>query len=196
MVLTPLQRVGALFVALLVPVTAVHADWSLDNDASTLSFVTIKADHVAEVHTFDVMSGSIDDAGNVDINVELASVNTLIDIRNERMRNMLFQTSLFPDANISASIDIDSVAGLSVGSSRMQQLTFELSLHGESNSYNAEVMVTRLSDGIVASTIKPILVSADSYDLVSGVEALREIAGLPSISRAVPASFTVVFNQD
>ena len=30
-----------------------QAQWQLDNDASTLSFVTIKADHVGEVHTFD-----------------------------------------------------------------------------------------------------------------------------------------------
>jgi len=43
--------------------------------------------------------------------------------------------------------------------------------------------------------VKPIIVMADTHGLVSGVEALREVAGLPSISRAVPVSFNVVFEQ-
>ena len=64
------------------------------------------------------------------------------------------------------------------------------------SSYNADVLVTRIANGAVASTVKPILVIADTHGMVSGVEALREVAGLPSISRAVPVTFTVVFDQD
>ena len=179
----------------LVALNSAQAHWSLDNQASTLSFVTVKADHVAEVHTFDVMSGTIGDAGELEISIELASVNTLIPIRNERMQAMLFETSLFPDASISASVDIEALAGLAAGATRMLQVEFTLAMHGDSNSYMADVLVSRLEGGIVASTVKPIIVTADSYGFVTGVEALREVAGLPSISRAVPVSFTVVFNQ-
>ncbi|MDA1370187.1 MAG: YceI family protein [Proteobacteria bacterium] len=179
----------------LVALNSAQAHWSLDNQASTLSFVTVKADHVAEVHTFDVMSGTIGDAGELEISIELASVNTLIPIRNERMQAMLFETSLFPDATISASVDIEALAGLAAGATQMLQVEFTLAMHGDSNSYVADVLVSRLQGGIVASTMKPIIVTADSYGFVTGVEALREVAGLPSISRAVPVSFTVVFNQ-
>ena len=179
----------------LVALNSAQAHWSLDNQASTLSFVTVKADHVAEVHTFDVMSGTIGDAGELEISIELASVNTLIPIRNERMQAMLFETSLFPDATISASVDIEALAGLAAGATQMLQVEFTLAMHGNSKSYMADVLVSRLQGGIVASTVKPIIVTADSYGFVTGVEALREVAGLPSISRAVPVSFTVVFNQ-
>ncbi len=175
---------------------AAHADWSLDNDESTLSFVTIKADHVAEVHTFDVMSGSISDGGDVAITVELASVNTLIPIRNERMQAMLFETNMFPRANIEASVDLNSLSAMAPGNSDSMQLNFSLEMHGASRSYSAEVKVTRLAGGLVASTTKPIVVTAEDFGLQSGVEALREVAGLPSISRAVPVSFTIQFNQD
>ena len=72
---------------------AAQAQWSLDNDSSTLSFVTVKADHVGEVHTFDHLTGTIEDDGAVVITIELASVNTMIDIRNERMQAMLFEKS-------------------------------------------------------------------------------------------------------
>ena len=65
MILKALARLLCLFTTLLLAINTAQANWSLDNDASTLSFVTVKADHVAEVHTFDVLSGSIGDAGEV-----------------------------------------------------------------------------------------------------------------------------------
>lgn len=174
----------------------VQAHWQLDNDASTLSFVTIKADHVGEVHTFDLLTGVIDDEGNAELTIELISINTLIPIRDERMQNMLFETELFPEANLVAQLDIDQFAELEVGRSAQANFSFDLSMRDQTNSYQAEVMVTRLADnGIQVSTLKPIIVVANSFGLVRGVEALREVAGLPSISNAVPVSFTVVFHN-
>ena len=173
-----------------------QAQWQLDNDASTLSFVTIKADHVGEVHTFDLLTGTIDDEGNAEITIELISINTLIPIRDERMQNLLFETSLFPEANLTAQLDIDQFAELEIGRSAQATISFDLSMRDQSNTYQAEVQVTRLADdGIQATTLKPVIVVANSFDLVSGVEALREVAGLPSISNAVPVNFTVVFHS-
>ena len=174
---------------------AAQAQWSLNNDASTLSFVTVKADHVGEIHTFDRLSGSIDNRGNVEIIIELASVNTLIDIRNERMQNMLFETNLFPEAKITSDINLSAITAMSAGASESMEVEFELDIHGASNSYTADLVVTRLENGVIASTSKPILVTANTHGLVEGVEALREVAGLPSISRAVPVTFTVIFDQ-
>ena len=183
------------FVAVLFFASSAAAHWELDNNSSTLSFVTVKADHVGEVHTFDQLSGDINDDGSVRITIELASVNTLIDIRNERMQNMLFETNLFPQATISGEIDLDAVAEMDAGVSQAISVDFDLAIHGESSSYTADVLVTRTDSGVLASTVKPIIVMADTHGLVSGVEALREVAGLPSISRAVPVSFNVVFEQ-
>ena len=183
------------FVSVFCFTSSASAHWELDNNSSTLSFVTVKADHVAEVHTFDQLSGDINDDGSIQITIELASVNTLIDIRNERMQNMLFETNLFPQATISGVIDLDAVAEMDAGVSQAISVDFDLAIHGESSSYTADVLVTRTESGVLASTVKPIIVMADTHGLVSGVEALREVAGLPSISRAVPVSFNVVFEQ-
>ena len=193
-----LSRISACRIALMLVLAlpgVASAHWSLNNDASSLSFVTVKAEHVAEVHTFDVLSGEINDDGKVEITIELASVNTLIPIRNERMQAMLFETNLFPQGNIEADIDLDAITAMAPGSSETMQLNFSLSLHDMSRSYTAEVMVTRLEEGVLATTMKPVVVTAEEFGLQSGVEALREVAGLPSISRAVPVSFTVVFDQ-
>ena len=183
------------FITVFFLASSVSAHWELDNNSSTLSFVTVKADHVGEVHTFDQLSGDINDDGSVQITIELASVNTLIDIRNERMQNMLFETNLFPQATITGEIDLDAVAAMDAGVSQAISVDFDLAIHGETSSYTAGVLVTRTESGVLASTLKPIIVMADTYGLVSGVEALREVAGLPSISRAVPVSFNVIFEQ-
>ena len=187
-------KLAALLAAILFTGVA-QAHWSLDNDASSLSFVTVKAEHVAEAHTFDSLSGTIGDDGGVEISIELASVNTMIPIRNERMQEMLFETNLFPDGIITGSIDLDALTNMDAGSSVARQIDFELSLHGQSVALAADVQITRTGEGVIVSTLKPLVVMADSFALTAGVEMLREVAGLPSISRAVPVSFTVVFEE-
>ena len=190
-----LQAGLAALVSSVLFVSAAQAHWSLDNEASSLSFVTVKAEHVAEAHSFDRLSGTIGDNGDVEITIELASVNTMIQIRNERMQEMLFETNMFPEATISGSIDRDALTDMDAGASTARQIDFELSLHGQSVALAADVQITRTGEGVVVSTLKPIIVMSDAFALTAGVEKLREVAGLSSISRAVPVSFTVVFEQ-
>jgi len=80
-----------LFVAL-----PAYADWTLDNASSQLSFVTVKAQDVAEVHTFSELSGTVWKDGIASVTVQLASVDTLIPIRDERMREVLSIPACFP----------------------------------------------------------------------------------------------------
>ena len=56
MISKSLQARFAAALAAILFAGAAQAHWSLDNDASSLSFVTVKAEHVAEVHTFDSLS--------------------------------------------------------------------------------------------------------------------------------------------
>lgn len=174
---------------------SVQADWMLNNEASSLSFVTVKAEHKAEVHSFEELSGEIDDNGDVGVTIELISVNTMIPIRNERMREMLFEIDVFPEANIDAKIDLDELSTMAAGATSVRQIDLELSLHGEKAVLPADVQVTRTASGVVVSCLKPIIVMSDMFSLTEGVEKLREVAGLPSISRAVPVSFTIVFDE-
>lgn len=184
---------AALLTSLLAALPA-YADWTLDNSGSLLSFVSTKATDVAEVHTFDELSGSVGADGHARVVIQLASVNTLIPIRDERMREVLFQTNLFPTAIVDARIDIEKFQAMAVSTS--QVLTTEILLHvGEAElPVTAELLVSRLAaDRILITTLKPIIINAGSLGLSEGIEALREAAGLPSISKAVPVSFVIQF---
>lgn len=183
-----------LLLTLAVPAMTAHADWSLDNSGSQLSFVSIKAMDVAEVHTFSELSGSVGADGHARVVIQLASVNTLIPIRDERMREVLFQTDLFPTATVDARVDIAKLQRLAVSTSEV--LTTEIILNlGEARlPLTVELLISRVAaDRILVATLKPVVVNAGAVDLADGVEALREIAGLPSISKAVPVSFVLQF---
>ena len=66
-----------------------NAPWHLVNEESRLTFVSIKAGDVAEVHTFNTMTGTVTADGGATIEVSLDSVDTAIELRDERMRALL-----------------------------------------------------------------------------------------------------------
>jgi hypothetical protein len=172
------------------------AQWSLDNDASVLSFVTVKAEHIAEAHTFTSLNGSLGADGQLSVEVQLASVDTLVPIRNERMREMLFEIDVFPVASLSAEVDLEELSLLGVGGWVDQEIPLTLVLHGNTVGMEAAVRITQLDGGYSASLLTPLILSADNVGLAVGVEKLRQVAGLPSISRSVPVSFNVTFRKE
>jgi hypothetical protein len=173
------------------------AAWTLDNDSSQVSFVSVKAGDAGEVHRFTEISGELSSGGNASVTIQLASVDTLIPLRDERMRELLFQTNLFPTASLSTDIDMDALNAIEPGDSMDMAANLTLELHGQQLSLAAEMIVARLGDHrLMVSSRKPVIVNAASVDLVNGIEALREIANLPSISKAVPVSFVLTFDED
>lgn len=174
-----------------------HAGWSLDSSGSYLSFVSTKNKDVAEAHAFIGLRGTISDEGAAQFVVELASVHTLIAIRDERMRDILFEAGEFPLATFSTQIDLALLLDLAPGQTRTTDLVGQLRMHGISGTVRAEVAATRIGeDRFSVVTMKPLVVLAGSFELGGGIEQLREIAGLKTISLAVPVSFSLQFVRD
>ena len=178
--------------------------WQLDSADSSLSFVSVKAGDVAEAHKFGALSGGLvirssdagAAAGNLNIKIDLATVNTNIAVRDERIREHLFETATFPEAVVHGQFPIQDYLDLPIGSSVKATLKLMLDLHGIKAPVAAEVLVSRLGDSrIMVASVKPVVVNAASYGLVAGVEKLRELAGLPSISKAVPVTFVLMLDR-
>ena len=168
--------------------------WVLDNESSHLNFVTVKAGDLAEVHRFRTLSGEVSVDGTAEISIDLASVDTLIPIRDERMRDHLFQTIRFPKAIVSLQFDPEQIASIAEGSSGTVQLDGELSMMNHRVAVSADALVVRLTPTrVLVVSRTPVVVNAASLRLVDGIEKLREIASLPSISKAVTVSFALTF---
>ena len=173
-----------------------QAQWQLDNEASQLNFISTKATHIAESHTFTKLQGSVNDAGQANLTIDLASVETMIPIRNERMGTMLFEIASFPTAEFTAQVDLEAFNQLSVGATQDMALNGELSLRSTTLPLNTNVQIIKLDGNRVqVQTLKPIILNASSLSVVEGIEKLRNVAGLPSISHSVPVTFSLIFQQ-
>lgn len=173
-----------------------QADWELNNADSSFYYVSSKAAAISELNYFANLSGSISADGNAVLEVDLASVDTAIDIRNQRVRDMLFETQQYPTAIITIDVDSAALTNMASGSSSVESYDYSLSLHGVTADLSASLRLTKLSDGrIEIQTAQPIIIGAGLFGLTEGVEALREVAGLPSINPNVVVDFTLFYED-
>lgn len=163
-------------------------------EKSSLYFISIKNENVGEVHHFNTLSGGIED-GTVSVTIPLAGVDTMIPIRNERMQTMLFESELFPNATLSADVEMDKVMALENGGYLDMSIQFNLELHGRKKLITAPVRVARLGDEIHVTTEQPMILNAAYFKLDEGIERLREVAGLNMISTTVPITARLVFSR-
>lgn len=176
---------------------AATADWTLNNDESSLYYLTTKNIHITEMNTFNQLSGDIGADGAANVSIDLTSVDTVVEIRDERMREMFFNTDQFPAATISVTFDPAVLEGMEPGARMvMEDVATELTLHGTTREIGASLVVVGLQNGVQVSSLKPIVVRADDFGLASGVEALRAIVSLDNITNNAPVSFTFVFDKD
>lgn len=169
--------------------------WTLSAEASYLNFVTTKNTHVIEAHSFGEISGAISDAGIATLTINLSSVNTGIALRDQRMRDLLFEVVSFPNATVTLAVPNGLLTNLAVGSTSEIDVTATLNLHGISQPLATRLSVQKLTaTRVLVQNLTPILVSAADYDLSNGVEALREAVAIASISKAVPVDFTLVYD--
>ena len=174
-----------------------QAAWVVDPAGSYLGFASVKNDLIAENHSFTKVSGTVADSGDVLISVSLASVETLIPIRNERMQEMLFKVGQYPAATITSTIDVPVFTSLRVGEDKVVTIAVQVNLYGNDLSKQVLVKVTRSSESsFEVSSLGPIVIHASQFGLADGVEALRKVAGLQSIDLMVPVTFDLKLVSD
>ena len=171
------------------------AQWELDNDQSSVNFISVKNTAIAETHSFATLIGFIGSDGNASVTIDLNSVETLIPIRNERMRAMLFDTEKYPTATATAMVDPAVLEAVAEGGAVNTELTLKLSLHGVEQGITAPVMVFGDAASLHVVSTRPVLLGAADYGLEAGVESLREVAGLANISTAVPVTINLLFRR-
>ena len=178
-------RSALAFTAAILASPLTLADWRVGPD-SRIQFVSIKNNTIGEVSHFETLAGTVTEAGEVELRVALDSVETNIGIRNERMKKMLFEVGLYPEAVITAQLDAEAVAALSHGG--VVSVALIIDLHGQTVTKDALLSVAVTDQGVRATTTQPILLTASEFGLEGGVAALQEVAGLNAISRVVPVT--------
>jgi polyisoprenoid-binding protein YceI len=171
-----------------------NAQMQLNPAKSSLHFVSIKNNSVGEVLTFNKLVGSINEEGVAILEIDLTSINSQVEIRDDRMRASLFEVADFPVATITTQVDMEQLKSLGIGEVLYTELKASLNLHGEQSNVFASVQVFKGSDkALTVTTTYPIMVNARTFNLVEGIGTLRKLAGLNVISSVVPVSFSLVY---
>ncbi len=186
------HRIAALLAPLLWPAAA--AGWDLDPSASSVSVVSVKNGDVAETHRFTNVTGAVAENGAALVAIGLGSIETGIDIRDERMRTMLFDLAAHPYALVTARIDLAALEAAEVGAEQRVVTPVTIEANGLAIATTAALSVTRLSaDRVAVRSVEPLALDAGAFGFAAGIEILRAIAGLDGIALTVPATVDLVF---
>ena len=191
----------ATFVALLVllPTSQLAAapHYWLNSEQSQLNFLTTKNGSVTEIQRFANVGARIRNYNEAELMISLASVDTGIAIRDERLSKYLFEIENHPVATAKILLPPKMIDELVIGSPAVKSLDAELSLHGKTVTLPVEVSVVKLpNESLQVSSLKPLLIRANDFSLLPGIEKLRTLAGLKSISPTVPVTFHLLFEVD
>ncbi|MCM2678904.1 YceI family protein [Echinimonas agarilytica] len=172
------------------------ADWQSVPEESEINFISIKKGSVAETHRFDAFSLSFSETGKAKLTIDLSSVNTGIDIRNERMKEVLFEVAQYPSATFTAEVDDVKMSELMIGDRIQRNVEGQFTMHGKTVPMTMTLKAVKLAGGdVLVTTVAPAIIDAKNFDLVNGILKLQELAGLPSIASAIPVTFEILMRK-
>lgn len=178
------------------PARVTEGAWTLDPAASRFTYVSVKAGEVAETNRFERLSGSVAPDGTASLDIDLASVDTGVGARNERMREIFFDVAANPTARVTARLDPAGFADLAIGQSLTRAFTATVEIKGVTGDVETETLVTRVAeDRVIVVPSAPVIISTDMFGLTDELGELRALAELPSITPAVPVTFSLSFRR-
>lgn len=175
---------------------AENAVW--ESDSNQISFLSIKVtqqkNSITEQSAFTDSKAMLDKDGNFTLTIDLNSVKTNIEIRDQRLKDWVFETAQFGTATVRGKVDADAVNKLAVGEVLKLDQALELDIHGQTVNLQAELNVQRVADDkIMVSTLTPVVLDTKAMKMEKGVMQLVEVMALSSIVEQVPVSFAGEF---
>lgn len=166
--------------------------WALDSANSRVNFISIKKGNIGESHDFTDLSGVITD-NTPTITIKPDSIESHVPIRNERMRELLFETGLYPTIEVKADA-VPQLGSMKTGDSLLATIPASLSMHGVSHTLDLELRISKLNkQTLIVSSTQPVIVRAADYNMVEGIVKLSALVNNLAIAESVPVSFSLQF---
>jgi len=169
--------------------------WTMNAETAALRFQSVKNETKVESSTFGTYVGTIDEEGLATVRILLDSVDTNVDLRNVRMRFLLFETFQFPEAVVTMQLDPAQLEDLQQVRRKVLVAPYTIELHGVTSEREAEIAVILLDDDTVAVTsATPISLPTADFNLDGGIAKLEEAAKVEIIPSAT-VTFDFTFNR-
>lgn len=128
--------------------------------------------------------------------MDLSTVDTGEEIFDERLRDLFFNIVKFPVVTVTINIKKSDIYPMKPGQIKNLELDAEITIQGISQTQMLELQVVELDKNrrLVFSSYT-VIINLKNFNLMKGVNALREIANLKSINAAVPVTLSLLFTK-
>jgi OOP family OmpA-OmpF porin len=156
---TVLMRVSIVLAFVFVGLGSARAqDWLLNASASHFYMQTAKAGTVIEIHQFTGLDGKVSKNGDASVKIDLTSIASGVDVRDVRMRFLLFETYKFPNAEIAALVTVTRISDKSIAVATAKPIVIT------AESFGLAGGIAKLSEAVNGT---PIIAAASfTFDLV------------------------------
>ncbi|MBB5722584.1 polyisoprenoid-binding protein YceI [Loktanella ponticola] len=179
--------------SLFMATTAAAETWTMDSGASVVGFGSVKSNSIGEAHTLNVTSGTVADDGTVNVQLDLASIQTNIDVRNERIGEFVLADET--SAQLTASVDTEAMNALGVGEHMITEVEGDLTLLGNDIPVYLDMFIMRTAeDQVLVTSNSMLFVSTEEAGIDAGIDTLMELASLSDITRTLPVTLRFIFN--
>ncbi|MDC9714418.1 MAG: YceI family protein [Gammaproteobacteria bacterium] len=193
------RNITAIFLLLLIT-SANNAfagsKYVIDGKNSIVNFSTIKKQYVIEPAVFDNVKGSISSLGEVEIIIDLSSVNTSVLIRDTRIQDLFFKIVKFPQATIKAKIDMKKLKSISYY--KQMEIPAILNFYGTSKEIKLDVLIAKVyRKKLLITSMKPIIINANDYGIPAKnlIDLSQTVAGI-SLSSKAAVNFVLSFKHN
>ena len=168
---------------------------------STITFLSSKINKqlnsITEQSSFTANKSQLDAEGNFTMNIDLSSVKTNIGLRDQRLKDWVFETGQFANAEISGKVEMSAINKLQEGEAISLQQPLLINIHGKKINFNANLSIQRnMNNKITVSTRTPVILDIKQMGMTEGVARMVEVMGLSSIVEQVPVSFDGIFTRN
>ena len=173
-----------------------NASWAYAPEDSGMTFVTIHNGNVGEINTFREISGTVAADGSAELIINLDSIDSANEARDQFYRAVLFDTARFPDMIVAAKIDFNDYKSLAIGERYTELLDMTINLRGFEKTMSYYVMVTRLSaDSVLIENKAPLVLNASDFGMLGPLAELQNVEGVHSITPVITATLSFVFEK-
>jgi polyisoprenoid-binding protein YceI len=175
--------------------------WQIHQPSSSITFNTTKSGAagvggVTETMRFKSFKGGLSSKGQIELTIDLSSVDSGIAIRDERLQNMFWNVAAHPSVSFVGQLSAEDIKNIAAGkASNAVMVEGQLTMAGQAKPIKAALQVIPAQHKLYVSTRQPIVINANDFGLNAGVEALRTIVGLNYLSTSAPVTFALELNM-
>ncbi|NOH31726.1 YceI family protein [Vibrio mediterranei] len=181
------------FLVMLFSMNALSAnDYTLDTDLSSVSFATIKKQFIVEPANISKLSGNLDKNGHFDITIDVRSIDTGVKVRDSRLNEFLFKSSIHPKVKVRGKVDL---ANFKDGSYRMV-VPVDVEFWGHTRSLEFPVVILKSNDYLMVSSSTPLILGISDIGIPNrNLSDLASKVGEIPISSKVPVTINLMFKK-